>query len=1112
MSTQNEKAVIDLVVNGRQSETSLKEVATAAVNARKELNKMREADDPKAYAEKLKQVRLLNQAQREMTGRINETASAWDRFKKNAGSTLTGIVGGNLITSGLQQLVGIIPMMVDKNMALKDSFADIEKSTGMSGKEVDAFNEKLKKINTRTATKDLRDIAVVGGQLGVATAQMEGFVENADKASVALGDEFGSVEEVAKATGTMAKLFKETRDLEIGQSINDIGSALNELGAQGSATAPVVSDFTMRMGQLGDLAPKIAETMGLGAALQELGLSAEIGAGGLSNILLTAAKDTGIFAQQLGITEKEMKDLINTNPNEFLLQLADSLKGVPADQLAKRLDDLGIKSQEATKVMSLLANQTDFVRQKQDLANQAMIDGTSLTNEFNKKNHDLAVNLKRLSEWFDDLLTGQGMRSFTAAIVGATTSLLGLNDASQDSVREFKTTQGEVKKLESTLNPLLTRYDELKKKTNLSKGEQTEMKKVLGQIVQIVPLAANEFDKYGNIIGVSTTKAREFIETQKAMMKYQNQNAIDETSKKLNNLRSQYGEVDQAIRTGQKEVGAISADDIATTHKLTNEEMKQALERRKAIGKQIVESKRLLGGLQGDYLDQATTSKTENAPATGTGKPGGSATANPDKINTGKKNKSNKLSQEQKDLNELNKLLEKSRQENLEDAGDAYQKEQIQFGFKYKKMIELAHGNEAKIAEIREVMYKELEQLQNKHNEIEWKQTVAQTEKELEWEKKSQLADISSTASKADQLKQEYALEQQHLFALLTLHADNEEKVKELRAQILLNEKTFNQQRRDQDIQDKDAQLQRELDLNLNRIDRADFRNGDIDDVFRDEERYAAKKESLEKLLALYQNDATKKREIADQLAKLELDHDEQVRASRWNAVNEGLEAAKFFFKGNVKMMKAIYVAQQAMSIGKVLFNLYESISDIVAFYSGMGPLGTAPMAAQIGITTAKAAMNIGQIRAQKFEAPAFADGGFTGMVESNQIPSGYVGRPTFFNQGKRSYIAGEAGTEFILSNESLRNPVVADLARAMNALQLSGQIRGLSYSSQPASTGAGAATVQPVIVPQGGVEQRLDVLISHIDALANRPIENNYRVFEEYENRVQGIRQETSI
>jgi TP901 family phage tail tape measure protein len=332
-------------------------------------------------------------------GAMNDQRGILGRWKDDFIGTFAAVQLDNLVDA----VADFGRESVEMAAETTDAFSDIQKSTGMTADEVNALNEDLKNVDTRSTQEALLDIVKVGGQLGVATDEVKGFTESVDKANVALGDEFSSgAEEVANTMGTLAKLFKDTKDLEAGDAINDIGSAINELGAAGSATGPVVADFTTRIGQLGDLAPEIGQTLGLGAAFQELGLSAEISAGGITNILLTASKSTNEFAQQLGISEVEMRKLINTNPNEFLLRLADSLRGVPADQVAKRLAELGITSQEATKVMSLLKDQTQLVRDRQLLANKAMQEGTSLTNEFSIKNSNAAAELAKGQKALDN--------------------------------------------------------------------------------------------------------------------------------------------------------------------------------------------------------------------------------------------------------------------------------------------------------------------------------------------------------------------------------------------------------------------------------------------------------------------------------------------------------------------------------------------------------------------------------------------------------------------------------------------------------------------------------------------------------------------------------------
>jgi len=114
---------------------------------------------------------------------------------------------------------------------------------------------------------------VAAGQLGIAKDEAVAFTQSVDQAVVALGDEFtGGVEDVTKSLGGLQKLFKETADVSPAEAITKIGSAVNALGADGTATGPVIADFAARIGQLGNLAPQITQTLGLGAAFQELGL------------------------------------------------------------------------------------------------------------------------------------------------------------------------------------------------------------------------------------------------------------------------------------------------------------------------------------------------------------------------------------------------------------------------------------------------------------------------------------------------------------------------------------------------------------------------------------------------------------------------------------------------------------------------------------------------------------------------------------------------------------------------------------------------------------------------------------------------------------------------
>lgn len=300
---------------------------------------------------------------------------------------------------------------IQKAGEFSDKYADIQKTAGLTDQEVRSLADNLEQLDTRTNLGDMLDIAKVGGAVGVVKEEMQGFVESTNKAVVALGDEFkGGIEGVVKPLGTMKNLFAETKALDYGTAINNIGSAINQLGGEGLATGGNIAEFTARIGQLGNLSPNITQTMGLGAALEELGISAEIASGGVTNIMLMAGQNIEAYAKQLRMTKGEFTNLMNTNPNKMFLDLAKSMQGMSSSQIIATMKNLKIGTQESIKVMSLLANQTDLVTKRQESAAKAFAEGTSLQNEYALKNNTLAASMEKIGNKVEVLMKNIGER------------------------------------------------------------------------------------------------------------------------------------------------------------------------------------------------------------------------------------------------------------------------------------------------------------------------------------------------------------------------------------------------------------------------------------------------------------------------------------------------------------------------------------------------------------------------------------------------------------------------------------------------------------------------------------------------------------------------------
>ena len=135
--------------------------------------------------------------------------------------------------------------------------------------------------------------------------------------------------------------------------------------------------------------------------------------------------------------------------------------------------------------------------------------------------------------------------------------------------------------LESALPGLLNRYEELTGKSSRSVEEQKELANVIAQIKNMVPGAVSAFDEYGRAIAISGEKVEEFLIKQRALLKFENQKAIKEITKQIENYRKKIKELQEQYTYGKTNmVGQgmfaspiITIDKSDTMKKATAEEI-----------------------------------------------------------------------------------------------------------------------------------------------------------------------------------------------------------------------------------------------------------------------------------------------------------------------------------------------------------------------------------------------------------------------------------------------------------------------------------------------------------------------------------------------------------
>ena len=394
------------------------------------------SSDYKKYNAELKQVTdRIN----ELKGKSNQAGfsigSLADKFNRYAalGASVLGFFAGMVVS---------VQKIIDLNGKLSDAQSNVMKTTGMTKKEVDELTKSFGALKSRTGRIELLGIAEVGGRLGIAKEEIGSFVKVMDKASVALGDSFeGGPEVVADKLGKIKGLYQELKDTKVEEAFESVGSALNDLGASGTASEQNVAEFVTRVGSLPSaLKPSIDQALGLGAAFEESGLKAEVAGSNYGKVISIAARDFKQFAQVMGLPAEKVKEMINTDPTQFFLNFANSLKGLDATELAKILDYLKLNDNEVKMVLGAAAENTQLFVDKMDLAKNSMLDASSLTQEFNIKNNNLAATLEKIKKTASGWFSSDEFVKWLEKSVNWFAELIGATDNATNKTQAFKNT------------------------------------------------------------------------------------------------------------------------------------------------------------------------------------------------------------------------------------------------------------------------------------------------------------------------------------------------------------------------------------------------------------------------------------------------------------------------------------------------------------------------------------------------------------------------------------------------------------------------------------------------------------------------------------------------
>ena len=184
-----------------------------------------------------------------------------------------------------------------------------------------------------------------------------------------------------------------------------IGSAVNSVAQNSSASEPYLVEFTARMGGVAKQAGlAITDVMGFASALDQNMLRSEMASTALSGLIMKIYQEPTKYAKLAGMDVKEFTDLMEKDVNTAILAFLESLgKMGGMNQMAPVLKEMKLSGAEAAGVISTLAGNVAKVRKEQLQAGRAFEEGTSAVNEFNVQNNTVQAELDKAKERFADI-------------------------------------------------------------------------------------------------------------------------------------------------------------------------------------------------------------------------------------------------------------------------------------------------------------------------------------------------------------------------------------------------------------------------------------------------------------------------------------------------------------------------------------------------------------------------------------------------------------------------------------------------------------------------------------------------------------------------------------
>lgn len=368
----------------------------------------------------------MNSVKGKFSSFASDLESRGSRISSALGSALkTGLVAGTAAVGAA--LVGGTNAFADYEKGM----ASVSKTTGLTGADLKKLGDELRSMATAgpVTVGELEKIAAAAGSLGIESSKIGEFTKVMSDMAVAFEMD---AETVTTAMADIGNVYGVPVE-----GMSKLGSQINALENQMSATAPQIIDFMSAFGGTAAMFGESAEsTAAFGATLSELGVKGPEAATQLRSGILQLTQSTKdgqanmeTMAKMMGISVAELADMIDKDLYGSLIKMGKTFKGIEGDTK---------KAAEAQKIFgaygySALIKLGDGADEYAEALGLINVKGNELTKEAGTMANTISGQWQRMKNGINDV----GISIGEIASGPLKNFLAYMNDKAIPAIKEF---------------------------------------------------------------------------------------------------------------------------------------------------------------------------------------------------------------------------------------------------------------------------------------------------------------------------------------------------------------------------------------------------------------------------------------------------------------------------------------------------------------------------------------------------------------------------------------------------------------------------------------------------------------------------------------------------